>query len=139
MMKYSRALGPDQYCRPLLCLLPRNSRVFTLCRGSSTTGSNSSSSSSQFSPLYIADCALKYAAVRARSSSSFYKNSLSNCNKNDAWSIEINYLNENCPLRLTHISLASFLWDVGKQHSPRCDAAECSVPSGLFCLLGGIS
>ena len=25
---------------------------------------------------------------------------------------------------LTHLSLASFLWDIGKQHSPRCDAAE---------------
>ena len=25
---------------------------------------------------------------------------------------------------LTHLSLASLLWDIGKQHSPRCDAAE---------------
>ena len=25
---------------------------------------------------------------------------------------------------LTHISLASFLWDIGKQNSPRCDALE---------------
>ena len=31
---------------------------------------------------------------------------------------------------LTHMSLASFLWDIGKQYSPRCDAAEHSVPSG---------
>ena len=28
-----------------------------------------------------------------------------------------------------HLSLASLLWDIGKQHSPRCDAV------GLFCLL----
>ena len=27
----------------------------------------------------------------------------------------------------THLSLASFLWDMGKQYSPRCDA-----PSGDF-------
>ena len=26
---------------------------------------------------------------------------------------------------LTHLSLASLLWDIGKQYSPRCDAAEC--------------
>ena len=24
---------------------------------------------------------------------------------------------------LTHISMASYLWDIGKQHSPRCDVA----------------
>ena len=30
---------------------------------------------------------------------------------------------------LTHISLASFLWDIGKQNSPRCDAAKCGIPS----------
>ena len=33
---------------------------------------------------------------------------------------------------LTRISLASFLWDIGKQNSPRCDAAECGVPSGAI-------
>ena len=32
----------------------------------------------------------------------------------------------------THLSLASFLWDIGKQHSPRCDAAESGVPSGAI-------
>ena len=37
-------------------------------------------------------------------------------------------------LPLTHLSLASFLWDIGKQHSPRC-----GVPSGLFCLHREIS
>ena len=30
---------------------------------------------------------------------------------------------------LTHISLASFLWDIGKQKSPRCDAAKRGVRS----------
>ena len=30
----------------------------------------------------------------------------------------------------THISLVSFLWDIGKQNSPRCDAAKRGVPSG---------
>ena len=30
---------------------------------------------------------------------------------------------------LTHISVVSLLWDIGKQHSPRCDAAERGVPS----------
>ena len=33
---------------------------------------------------------------------------------------------------LTHLSLASFLWDIGKQNSPRCDAAERGVPSGAI-------
>ena len=28
----------------------------------------------------------------------------------------------------SHISLVSILWDIGKQYSPRCDAAECGVP-----------
>ena len=34
--------------------------------------------------------------------------------------------------KLTHISLASFLWDIGKQNSPRCDAAKHGVPSGAI-------
>ena len=33
---------------------------------------------------------------------------------------------------LTHLSLASFLWDIGKQNGPRCDAAERGVPSGAI-------
>ena len=33
---------------------------------------------------------------------------------------------------LTHLSLASLLWDIGKQNSPRCDAAERGVPSGTI-------
>ena len=33
---------------------------------------------------------------------------------------------------LTDLSLASFLWDIGKQHSPRCDAADWGVPSGAI-------
>ena len=33
---------------------------------------------------------------------------------------------------LTHISLASLLWDIGKRYSPRCDAAERGVPSGAI-------
>ena len=33
---------------------------------------------------------------------------------------------------LTHISLASLFWDIGKQYSPRCDAAERGVPSGAI-------
>ena len=37
-----------------------------------------------------------------------------------------------CFMMLTHISLASFLWDISKQHSPRCDAAERGVPSGAI-------
>ena len=31
---------------------------------------------------------------------------------------------------LTHIRLASFLWDIGKQCRPRSDATECGVRSG---------
>ena len=33
---------------------------------------------------------------------------------------------------LTHLSLASFLWDIGKEHCPRCDTAERGVPSGAI-------
>ena len=33
---------------------------------------------------------------------------------------------------LTHISLASYLWDIGKQYSSGCDAAEHGVPSGAI-------
>ena len=36
------------------------------------------------------------------------------------------------PSVLTHLSLASLLWDIGKQNSPRCDAAERGVPSGAI-------
>ena len=36
------------------------------------------------------------------------------------------FLSEIC---LTHLSLASLLWDIGKQNSPRCDASERGVPS----------
>ena len=35
-------------------------------------------------------------------------------------------------LILTHLSLASLLWDIGKQNSPRWDAAERGVPSGAI-------
>ena len=33
--------------------------------------------------------------------------------------------------KLTHLSLASFLWDIGKQWKTRSDAAECGVWSGI--------
>ena len=33
---------------------------------------------------------------------------------------------------LTRLSLVSLLWDIGKQNSPRCDAAECGVQSGAI-------
>ena len=33
---------------------------------------------------------------------------------------------------LTPISLASFLWEIGKQNSPRLDAAKCSLPFGAI-------
>ena len=39
---------------------------------------------------------------------------------------------------LTHISLVSFLWDIGKQYSPKCDTAERGIPSRA-CLHRGIS
>ena len=34
--------------------------------------------------------------------------------------------------KINSLSLASLLWDIGKQHSPRCDAAERGVPSGAI-------
>ena len=39
-------------------------------------------------------------------------------------------LKQNKETILTHIRLESLLWDIGKQDSPRCDAAERGVPSG---------
>ena len=33
---------------------------------------------------------------------------------------------------LTHISLAPFLWNIGKQNRPRCDAAKRGVRSGAI-------
>ena len=42
------------------------------------------------------------------------------------------FLHEEQGPALTHISLVSFLWDIGKQKSPRCDAAKRSVPSGTI-------
>ena len=38
-------------------------------------------------------------------------------------------------LLLTYISRVSFLWDIGKQYSPRCDAAEHNVPSEAIQML----
>ena len=35
-------------------------------------------------------------------------------------------------ISLTHLSLTSLLWDIDKQNSPRCDAAERGVPSGAI-------
>ena len=35
------------------------------------------------------------------------------------------------------MSLTSFLWDLGKQNSPRCAAEKCSVPSGASICLHG--
>ena len=40
--------------------------------------------------------------------------------------------NERFSLKLTRLSLASLLWDIGKQNSPRCDAAERGVSSGAI-------
>ena len=33
---------------------------------------------------------------------------------------------------LTHLSLASFLWDIGKQHSPRCDAPDVTPQNAIL-------
>ena len=41
-------------------------------------------------------------------------------------------LQESEGILFTHISLASNLWDIGKQYSPICDAAERGVPSGAI-------
>ena len=38
--------------------------------------------------------------------------------------------------KLIHISMASYLWDIGKQYSPGFDAAS---HLGLYCVLTGVS
>ena len=35
-------------------------------------------------------------------------------------------------VQLTQKHLASFLWGISKQHSPRCDATERGIPSGAI-------
>ena len=39
---------------------------------------------------------------------------------------------------INHISLVFFLWDIGKQNNPRCDAAKRGVPSGAILFAGMI-
>ena len=34
--------------------------------------------------------------------------------------------------QITHISLVSFLWDIGKENKPRCDASKRGIPSGAI-------
>ena len=50
------------------------------------------------------------------------------------WSKQIATLGVSTPRNviLTHLNLASLLWGIGKQNSPRCDAAERGVPSGAI-------
>ena len=57
------------------------------------------------------------------------------CDKGNVFHCKQYYLptlNHFRTLIFTHLSLASFLWDMGKQHSPRWDAAERGVPSGAI-------
>ena len=35
-------------------------------------------------------------------------------------------------MQINTFKLLSYFWDIGKQYSPRCDAAECGVPSGAI-------
>ena len=56
-----------------------------------------------------------------------------------SWAVMFLYesLTRNCPCHrlannIPDISLTSFLWDIGKQNSPRCDAVKCGVPSGAI-------
>ena len=54
-------------------------------------------------------------------------------NDDNIWLDSVIYKKNSAPKRrLTHLSLASLLWDIGKQNSPRCDAAERGVPSGAI-------
>ena len=46
--------------------------------------------------------------------------------------IVVHIIADDVIIILTHLSLASLLWDIGKQNSPRCDAAERGVPSGAI-------
>ena len=48
------------------------------------------------------------------------------------WSILKNAKLISNEILLTHLSLTSLLWDIGKQNSPRCEAAERGVPSGAI-------
>ena len=44
----------------------------------------------------------------------------------------VQHVNSYQTYQLTHLSLASLLWDIGKQHSPRWDATECGLLSGAI-------
>ena len=51
--------------------------------------------------------------------------------KTEIYTLQSELQQDTC-LILTQLSLASLLLDIGKQNSPRCDAAERSVPSGAI-------
>ena len=57
--------------------------------------------------------------------------------QNEANSFGFSMLPVKKMLSLTHISLASFLWDIGKQYSPRSDTAKRSILSGAIPLAEG--
>ena len=52
-------------------------------------------------------------------------------NQTDVFLVKTIHGNDDKQL-VTHLSLVSFLWDIGKQYSPRCDAAKSGVPSGAI-------
>ena len=47
-----------------------------------------------------------------------------------SWPAEVLYYLAGPLCILTHLSLASFLWDIGKQCKTRSDATKCGVWSG---------
>ena len=49
------------------------------------------------------------------------------------------YVYDICMFKAWSYFNSFLLWDIGKQHSPRSDAAEAASHLGLFCLLKGIS
>ena len=56
--------------------------------------------------------------------------------KNNSSGTEIdNCIEIRLKICLTHISLVSFLWDIGKQCRPRSDATSVASDQGLPCLL----
>ena len=48
------------------------------------------------------------------------------------WVLHMGKQRPRSAAQLTHVRLESFLWDISKQNSPRCDAAKRGVPSGAI-------
>ena len=78
-------------------------------------------------------CLLFFSKKRFRDKLFYFKRLLSCLENSEDYSILQAFIYQLYADKvLTHLSLVSLLWNIGKQNSPRCDAAERGVPSGAI-------